>query len=82
MPGTIFAENGVRVASISDEEIAKVEQMCSPQYNPVPWNEWRERLNGWANGINTYQAICDIAREIPKEMLPENVEPRRWWKSA
>ncbi|MEM8951957.1 MAG: TRAP transporter substrate-binding protein DctP [Pseudomonadota bacterium] len=82
LPGTIFAENGVRVASISDEEIAKAEQMCSPQYNPAPWDEWRERLNGWAGGIDTYQAIYDIAREIPKEMLPENVEPRRWWKSV
>ncbi|MGH1480363.1 MAG: TRAP transporter substrate-binding protein [Geminicoccales bacterium] len=82
LPGTIFAENGVRVASISDDEIAKAEQMCSPAFNPGPWVEWRERLNGWAGGIDTYQEIHDIAREIPKEMLPENVEPRRWWKSA
>jgi len=82
LPGTIFAENGVRIASISDEEIAKAEQMCSPQYNPAPWEEWRDRLNGWAGGIDTYQMIHDVAREIPKDTLPENVEPRRWWKSA
>ncbi|MEL6964222.1 MAG: TRAP transporter substrate-binding protein DctP, partial [Pseudomonadota bacterium] len=82
LPGTIFAENGVRIASISDEEIAKAEQMCSPQYNPAPWEEWRDRLNGWAGGIDTYQTIHDVAREIPKDTLPENVEPRRWWKSA
>ncbi len=82
LPGTIFAENGVRIASISDEEIAKAEQMCSPQYNPAPWEEWRDRLNGWAGGIDTYQMIHDVAREIPKDTLPENVEPRRWWRSA
>ena len=82
LPGTIFVENGVRVATISDEEIAKAEQMCSPAFNPGPWEEWRNQLNEWAGGIDTYQAIYDIAREIPKETLPENVTPRRWWKTA
>ena len=82
LPGTIFAENGVRVAPISDDEVAKAEQMCSPEFNPEPWAEWRDRLYSWAGGIDTYQAIYDIAREIPKDTLPENVPPRRWWKSA
>jgi len=82
LPGTIFAENGVRVAPISDDEIAKAEQMCSPEFNPKPWDEWRDRLYSWAGGVDTYQAIYDIAREIPKETLPENVAPRRWWKSV
>ena len=26
--------------------------------------------------------IEHVAREIPADMLAENVEPRRWWKSA
>ncbi len=81
-PDTIFAKNDVRVADLSDAEISKAEQMCSPEFQPEPWAEWRERLNKWAGGIDTYTEIHKIAREIPKDMLAENVEPRRWWKSA
>jgi TRAP-type C4-dicarboxylate transport system substrate-binding protein len=80
MPGTIFAENDVRVAFLDDAEIKKAEEMCSPEFQPQLWEEWRERLNGWAGGIDTYQEIYNIAREVDKDMLPENVEPRRWWK--
>ena len=82
LPNTIFAKNGVRVASLSDAEIKKAEQMCSPEFQPEPWAEWRDRLNGWAGGIDTYKEIYDVAREIPADTLAENVEPRRWWKSA
>ena len=35
-----------------------------------------------AGGIDTYTELHRIAREVPADMLPENVEPRRWWKSA
>src|SRR6056297_3913002 len=79
-PDTIFAQNNVRVAALPDEEIKKAEEMCSPEFQPQLWEQWRERLNGWAGGIDTYQEIYDIAREVDKDMLPENVEPRRWWK--
>ena len=82
MPGTIFAENGVRPAFLSAEERRKAEEMCSPEFQPQAWEQWRERLNGWAGGRDTYQEIYDIAREVDAEMLPENVEPRRWWRSA
>ncbi len=81
-PNTIFAQNDVRVADISDAEIAKAEQMCSPEFQPQAWEQWRERLNGWAGGIDTYSEIHKIAREIPKDTLAENVEPRRWWKAS
>jgi TRAP-type C4-dicarboxylate transport system substrate-binding protein len=81
-PNTIFARNEVRVADISDAEIAKAEQMCSPEFQPKAWEQWRERLNGWAGGIDTYSEIYKVAREIPKDTLAENVEPRRWWKTA
>ncbi|WP_308917132.1 TRAP transporter substrate-binding protein [Jannaschia sp. LMIT008] len=81
LPGTIFAENDVRVADLPPEEIRKAEEMCSPEFNPEPWAQWRERINGWAGGIDTYQAIYDEVRTIPADTLPENVEPRRWWKS-
>jgi TRAP-type C4-dicarboxylate transport system substrate-binding protein len=81
MPGTIFAENNVRNAFLADDQIKMAEEMCSPEFQPQLWEKWRERLNGWAGGIDTYQEIYDIARQVPADMKPENVEPRRWWKS-
>ena len=80
-PGTVFAENNVRVATLSDEEIAKAEQMCSPEFNPEPWAQWRERLDKWSGGHDTYQEIYDIAREIPKDTAVVNVKPQRWWRA-
>jgi hypothetical protein len=81
LPGTIFAQNNVRNAFLSTEERRKAEEMCSPEFQPQLWEQWRERLNGWSGGQDTYQEIYDIAREIDADTLPENVEPRRWWKS-
>ncbi|MGJ8626321.1 MAG: TRAP transporter substrate-binding protein [Sulfitobacter sp.] len=81
LPGTIFAQNNVRNAFLSAEEIKKAEEMCSPEYQPQLWEEWRERLNGWSGGHDTYQEIYDSVRAIPADTLPENVEPRRWWKA-
>ncbi|PCJ04207.1 MAG: TRAP transporter substrate-binding protein DctP [Rhodobacteraceae bacterium] len=81
MPDTIFAKNNVRNAFLADDQIKMAEEMCSPEFQPQLWEKWRERLNGWAGGIDTYQEIYDIARQVPKDMKPENVEPRRWWKS-
>ena len=80
LPGTIFAENNVRIANLSDAEIRKAEEMCSPEFQPQLWEEWRERINGWAGGIDTYQEIYDEVRTNP-HTLAENVEPRRWWKA-
>ncbi len=81
MPDTVFANNNVRPAFLSTEELEKAEKMCSPQYVPEPWEEWRERLNDWAGGVDTYTEMSKIAREIPVGTLAENVEPRRWWRS-
>lgn len=80
-PDTIFAQNNVRVADLADDQIKMAEEMCSPEYQPQLWEDWRERLNGWSGGHDTYQEIYNIAREIPADMLAENVEPRRWWKA-
>ena len=80
LPGTIFVENDVRVAMLPDSEIKMAEEMCSPEFQPAEWEQWRDRLNGWAGGIDTYQEIYNIAREIPADMKAENVEPRRWWR--
>ncbi|WP_343564569.1 TRAP transporter substrate-binding protein [Kiloniella sp. b19] len=82
LPGTLFDQHNVRPAFLPDSEIRMAEEMCSPEFNPEPWAEWRERLNKWAGGIDTYSEIHRIAREVPADMLPENVEPRRWWKEA
>ena len=80
MPDTIFAKHGTRVANISTSERKKAEEMCSPEFQPQHWEEWRERIDKWAGGIDTYSSIYKIAREIPADTRAENVEPRRWWK--
>jgi len=81
LPDTIFAKNNVRNAFLSDAEIRKAEEMCSPEFQPQLWEQWRERINGWAGGLDTYQEIYDEVRTIDANTLPENVEPRRWWKA-
>lgn len=81
LPGTLFVEHDVRPAFLADDQIKMAEEMCSPEHNPDPWSDWRERLNKWAGGIDTYAEISKVAREVPADMLPENVEPRRWWKA-
>jgi TRAP-type C4-dicarboxylate transport system substrate-binding protein len=81
LPGTIFAQNNVRNAFLSVEERRKAEEMCSPEFQPQLWEQWRERLNGWQGGADTYQEIYDEVRTIDGDTLPENVEPRRWWKA-
>jgi TRAP-type C4-dicarboxylate transport system substrate-binding protein len=80
-PGTIFAENNIRVVDFSPEELRKAEEMCSPEFNPEPWEEWRERLNSWSGGHDVYKEIYDIARSIPADTTAVNVKPRRWWRS-
>ncbi|GMG83928.1 hypothetical protein LNKW23_31420 [Paralimibaculum aggregatum] len=82
LPDTIFVKDNVRPAFLPDSEIRMAEEMCSPEFKPEPWAQWRERLNKWAGGIDTYTEIHRIAREIPADTLPENVEPRRWWRTA
>ena len=80
--GTIFHEHGVRNAFLTPEALREAEEMCSPEFRPGPWEQWRERINGWAGGgIDTYEITHAVAREIPADMLVENVEPRRWWRS-
>lgn len=80
LPNTIFAKNGTRFIPLSDEERAKAAKLCAPEFVPEPWEKWRERINGWAGGIDTYTEVHRIAREIPADTLVENVEPRRWWR--
>lgn len=80
LDGTIFKENDVRLATLGDDQIKIAKEMCSVESQPQLWEQWRERLNGWAGGIDTYTDISKAAREIPENTLAENVEPRRWWR--
>ncbi|MEM7777811.1 MAG: TRAP transporter substrate-binding protein DctP [Pseudomonadota bacterium] len=82
LPNTLFVKNNVRPAFLPAAEIKKAEEMCSPEFNPKPWEQWRDRLNKWSGGMDTYKELYTVAREVPADMLPENVEPRRWWRSA
>jgi len=76
---TYFKKENVRFAALSDEERLKAEKMCSPEYNPEPWQEWRNRLNDWAGDVDIYKEILTIAREIPRDTKVVNVKPQRWW---
>jgi len=80
LPDTIFVKNKTRVSFLTDAAKKEAEHMCSPEFKPKPWEKWRERINGWSGGLDTYKLIYDAAREIPRTTLAENVEPRRWWK--
>ena len=82
LPNTLFVKHNVRPAFLPESEIRMAEEMCSPEFQPKPWEQWRRRLNKWAGGLDTYKELHRVAREVPADMLPENVEPRRWWKSA
>jgi len=79
--GTIFGDAGVRVAALSDEEIKKAEEMCSPEFKPKEWEKWRSRMNKMSGGQDVYQEIYDIAREIPADMPATDVTPQRWWEA-
>lgn len=81
LPNTIFAQNDVRNAFLADDQIKMAEEMCSPEFQPAAWEQWRDRINKWAGGMDTYTELHRVAREVPADMLPENVEPRRWWKA-
>ncbi len=79
--GTVFGDAGVRVAKLSDAEIKKAEEMCSPEFQPGPWEKWRSRMNQMSGGQDVYQEIYDIAREIPADMAAVDVKPQRWWEA-
>lgn len=80
-PNTLFAKDNVRVATLSDAELKKAEKMCSPEFQPKPWEEWRERLNKMSGGSDIYKEIYTIAREIPATTPVLSVKANRWWKA-
>jgi len=46
LPGTLFVQHNVRFVELAEEEIAKAEQMCSPEFNPGPWEAWSDPVRG------------------------------------
>ncbi|MEM9493329.1 MAG: TRAP transporter substrate-binding protein [Myxococcota bacterium] len=82
LPNTIFAKDNVRMAFLPADQKKMAEEMCSPEFQPEPWAQWRERLNQWAGGIDTYTEIHRVAREIPAYLLPSIVARGRWGRWA
>ncbi len=80
LPGTIYDRYGVKNCVWSRDELAKAEQMVSPKFNPEPWKKWIERLSRMVKTDNIFEELHTIARQIPENTNPLNVEPGRWWK--
>ncbi|MEM8958951.1 MAG: TRAP transporter substrate-binding protein, partial [Pseudomonadota bacterium] len=53
LPDTIFVKENVKPTFLPDSEIKIAEEMCSPEFNPEPWEQWRERINNWSGGLDT-----------------------------
>lgn len=80
-PGTLWAKLGIRVTTLTKKERRVWEEMASPQVNPKPWEEWRDKLTKIA-GFDAYPELHRLAREIPEDTPPTAVKPRRWWKEV
>ncbi len=79
LPGSYYDKYGVKNCYWSKSELEKAEQIASPKYNPGPWEEWRERLNHMAGGIDMFEELYKIAREMPRAlrlMLPPSLVER------
>jgi TRAP-type C4-dicarboxylate transport system substrate-binding protein len=80
-PGTLSAKHGIKITRLTKAEKQVWEQMASPQHNPKPWDEWRDKLTKIA-GFDAYPDLYKLAREIPEDTPARAVKPRRWWKEA
>jgi hypothetical protein len=81
LPGTVYAQNNVRVADLSMAALKEAEEMCSPKYNPKEWEKWRDRLNKMSGGQDVYKEISSVANEVSIDEKAIHVLPSRWWKS-
>ncbi len=80
-PGTLWAKQGVKISKLTKTERLAWEELASPQHNPKPWEEWRDKLTKIA-GFDAYPELYKLAREIPEETPATAVKPRRWWKET
>ena len=81
LPGTVYAQNNVRVADLSMAALKEAEEMCSPKYNPKEWEKWRDRLNKMSGGQDVYKEISSVANEVSIDEKAIHILPSRWWKS-
>jgi TRAP-type C4-dicarboxylate transport system substrate-binding protein len=79
--GTLWAKQGVKISKLTKKERLAWEELASPQHNPKPWEEWRDKLTKIA-GFDAYPELYKLAREIPEETPATAVKPRRWWKET
>jgi TRAP-type C4-dicarboxylate transport system substrate-binding protein len=79
--GSLWAKLGIKVSRLDAKEKTAWEQLASPQYNPKPWEEWREKLTKIA-GFDAYPELYKLVREIPEDTPVSAVKARRWWKDA
>lgn len=80
LSGSYYHTHQIKNCIWPDSELEKAEKTISPKFNPAPWDKWRERLNRMAGGIDIFDALYGIAREIPDDSVAVDIEPRRWWK--
>lgn len=81
LPGSYYAEYGIKNVIWSPKELQTAEQLSAPRFNPKPWEKWRERLNRMSGQSDIYQKLYDLARELPQDTSAVDVEPRRWWRA-
>ncbi len=79
--GSIWQKEGVTVVRLTAKEKQMWVEMASPQHNPRPWDEWRDKLTKIA-GFDAYPELYKLAREIPADLPATEVKPRRWWKET
>ncbi|MBA1147857.1 TRAP transporter substrate-binding protein DctP [Ectothiorhodospiraceae bacterium WFHF3C12] len=77
--GTIFNEAGIRVNILTQEEKKQWVEAASPQNHPDAYSDLREKMMEIADGVDVYDKVYDIAREIPADTPADEVPPQRWW---
>lgn len=78
-PGTLWAKFGVKVNVLSKQEREAWVTRASPQYNPKPYEAWRERIAKLGGGTDVYGEIVKIVKDMPEDTKADAVKPRRWW---
>jgi TRAP-type C4-dicarboxylate transport system substrate-binding protein len=79
-PGTIYAESGLQVDVLDQEQLAPWRELASPESNPGPYEEWRKRLAKMGDGEDYFTRLSSLARELPTDTKVADVPSRRWWE--
>jgi len=79
-PSTEHWRTGIRNIQWANEEMAKLEKLISPKYNPDPWKEWMEKLNRIYSRGDIFEKMYAIAHEVPANAYAIDIIAKRWWK--